>query len=92
MRELPNDQHITYQLQHRKCGKASCSTCRNGQGHGPYWYAYWREGTRLRSGYVGKVNPYEANAAQCEEPVVQSARSAMPPVKVQERVGETVLV
>ena len=54
----PNDQHVTYQLQHRKCGKKSCSTCRQGQGHGPYWYAYWREGTRLRSGYVGKINPY----------------------------------
>ena len=57
MRDIPNNQHITYQLQFRKCGKASCSTCRNGQGHGPYWYAYWREGSRLRSGYVGKVHP-----------------------------------
>ncbi|HZR39327.1 MAG TPA: DUF6788 family protein [Ktedonobacteraceae bacterium] len=57
MTEIPSDQHITYQLQYRKCGKASCSTCRNGQGHGPYWYAYWREGSRLRSGYVGKVHP-----------------------------------
>ncbi|HEY4036312.1 MAG TPA: DUF6788 family protein [Ktedonobacteraceae bacterium] len=57
MRDIPSDQHITYQLQYRKCGKASCSTCRNGQGHGPYWYAYWREGSRLRSGYVGKVHP-----------------------------------
>ena len=54
MTELPADQHITYQLQFRKCGKPSCSTCRDGQGHGPYWYAYWREGSRLRSGYVGK--------------------------------------
>jgi hypothetical protein len=57
MTEIPNDQHITYQLQFRKCGKASCSTCRNGQGHGPYWYAYWREGSRLKSGYVGKIHP-----------------------------------
>jgi hypothetical protein len=57
MTQLPNDQHITYQLQYRKCGKPSCSTCRDGQGHGPYWYAYWREGSRLRSGYIGKVHP-----------------------------------
>jgi len=57
MTDIPSDQHITYQLQYRKCGKASCSTCRNGQGHGPYWYAYWREGARLRSGYVGKIHP-----------------------------------
>jgi hypothetical protein len=57
MLQLPSDQHITYQLQYRKCGKRSCSTCRQGQGHGPYWYAYWREGSRLRSGYIGKVPP-----------------------------------
>lgn len=57
MKDIPRDQHITYQLQYRKCGKTSCSTCRNGPGHGPYWYAYWREGSRLRSGYVGKVHP-----------------------------------
>lgn len=63
MTQLPNDQHITYQLQFRKCGKASCSTCRDGQGHGPYWYAYWREGSRLRSGYIGKVSPEEATYA-----------------------------
>jgi hypothetical protein len=52
--KIPSDQHITYQLQYRKCGKSSCSTCRNTQGHGPYWYAYWRQGSRLVSGYVGK--------------------------------------
>ncbi|HLZ55866.1 MAG TPA: hypothetical protein VKR06_02870 [Ktedonosporobacter sp.] len=54
---IPTDQHITYQYQYRKCGKASCSTCRNTQGHGPYWYAYWRTGAKLISGYVGKSNP-----------------------------------
>lgn len=52
--KIPSDQHITYQLQYRKCGKSSCSTCRNSQGHGPYWYAYWRQGPRLISGYIGK--------------------------------------
>ncbi len=63
MTEIPSDQHITYQLQYRKCGKTSCGTCRNGQGHGPYWYAYWREGARLRSGYVGKVHPNQQKGA-----------------------------
>src|SRR5437764_2256338 len=57
MTQLLSNQHITYQLQYRKCGKTSCGTCRDGQGHGPYWYAYWREGSRLRSGYIGKVQP-----------------------------------
>jgi len=63
MANLPTDSHITYQLQYRKCGKPSCSTCKRGPGHGPYWYAYWREGTRLRSGYVGKVQPVGVSPA-----------------------------
>ena len=63
MTQLPTDQHVTYQLQYRKCGKASCGTCRDGQGHGPYWYAYWREGPRLRSAYIGKVQPAANHAS-----------------------------
>ena len=54
MKQLPGDQHITYQLQYSKCGKPTCRTCREGQGHGPYWYAYWHDGSRLKSGYIGK--------------------------------------
>jgi hypothetical protein len=57
MKELPKDKNITYQYQRRKCGQAGCSTCRNGLGHGPYWYAYWRDGKRLVSAYIGKVLP-----------------------------------
>ncbi len=60
---LPADRHITYQLQRRTCGKASCRPCQNGQGHGPYWYAYWREGSRLRSGYIGKTRPASVHSA-----------------------------
>src|SRR5689334_10227167 len=63
MIQLPSDLHITYQHQYRKCGKSTCSTCRTGQGHGPYWYAYWREGSRLRSGYIGKVHPDDESKA-----------------------------
>jgi hypothetical protein len=66
MTNIPSDQHITYQLQYRKCGKPSCSTCKVGQGHGPYWYAYWREGSRLRSGYIGKVHPNAQKQAEAE--------------------------
>lgn len=57
MATLPTDLHITYQLQFRKCGKVKCGTCKSGRGHGPYWYAYWREGNRLHSGYIGKNQP-----------------------------------
>ena len=64
MIQLPNNHRVTYQLQYRKCGKATCSTCREGPGHGPYWYAYWREGARLRSGYIGKVRPEGVSLAE----------------------------
>ena len=88
MTELPNDQHITYQLQHRKCGKASCSTCRTGHGHGPYWYAYWREGSRLRSGYVGKISPNEID----DSSRLSQQQMVTPPLVMRERVEEAVLV
>jgi hypothetical protein len=81
MAQLPNNHHITYQLQYRKCGKPSCRTCRSGPGHGPYWYAYWREGSRLRSAYIGKVRP-----ASLETPLGSSA----PESRKETRSGDTV--
>ncbi len=44
----------TYRQRYIRCGKAGCTTCSEGLGHGPYWYAYWREGTKIRSTYIGK--------------------------------------
>lgn len=50
-----------YQQEKRRCGKSGCR-CMNGNllevGHGPYWYAYWREQGKLRSRYVGKRVPW----------------------------------
>jgi hypothetical protein len=52
----------TYQHEKRRCGKAACR-CSEGNlsqvGHGPYWYAYWKENGRLRSQYIGKRPPWE---------------------------------
>jgi hypothetical protein len=77
MAKIPADHHITYQLQFRKCGKPRCSTCRQGAGHGPYWYAYWREGTRLRSGYVGKYPPASLSKAIAERTMARVASMAV---------------
>ena len=44
---------ITYELQYRKCGCPGCK-CHHGQPHGPYWYAYYRTGNKLKSQYIGK--------------------------------------
>jgi len=54
----PSDAHITYSQQYRRCGKPACAHCAaGGMGHGPYWFAYWRAGGRLRSRYLGKQAP-----------------------------------
>lgn len=44
---------VTYRLEPVRCGKKGCTRCP----HGPYWYAYWREGGRMRSRYIGKSLP-----------------------------------
>jgi len=46
----------TYRLELVRCGKGSCK-CAEGKLHGPYWYAYWSEGGRTKSQYVGKRLP-----------------------------------
>lgn len=48
---------VTYRQERVRCGREGCTRCP----HGPYWYAYWREGGRLRSRYIGK-RPPEAEA------------------------------
>ncbi|MBE3561346.1 MAG: hypothetical protein IMW89_19310 [Ktedonobacteraceae bacterium] len=87
MAKIPSNQHITYQLQFRKCGKTSCSTCRNGQGHGPYWYAYWREDSRLRSGYVGKQRPEGAVVRRKSVSPADTAQKEQIPARVANGVG-----
>ena len=44
---------VTYRLETVRCGKSNCRSCP----HGPYWYAYYREGDKLRSRYVGRELP-----------------------------------
>lgn len=57
-REVIETQRIgdrLYQLELVRCGKAGCKCAGiDGELHGPYWYAYWREDGRLKSRYVGK--------------------------------------
>jgi len=41
---------VLYKVKYIKCGKESCSKCP----HGPYIYAFWRQGNRVKSSYLGK--------------------------------------
>ncbi|KGF71563.1 hypothetical protein DO97_17510 [Neosynechococcus sphagnicola sy1] len=58
-KEEPVTQDISYQQQYRRCGKPTCGTCP----HGPYWYAYWRDGAKVKSRYIGKELHKSAIAA-----------------------------
>ncbi len=63
-----------YLQQAVQCGKPSCHCMQGGAMHGPYWYAYWWEGGRCRSRYVGKHLPKE-RPMQPERTPLPSAHS-----------------
>ncbi len=50
---------VTYHQQVSYCGKSRCRKCREGTGHGPYWYAYRTENGRTTRTYIGKNLPAE---------------------------------
>jgi hypothetical protein len=41
--------------EYRRCGAEGCRTCQDGLGHGPYRYAVWREGAKVKRKYLGKA-------------------------------------
>ncbi len=55
----PSGKEALWQLEYVRCGKPRCQKCTIGDGHGPYWYYYWRESSRdkLKSKYWGKRDP-----------------------------------
>src|SRR5713226_858022 len=55
------DDQVTYRQQVNFCGKPRCRKCRDGIGHGPYWYAYHltADGRKERV-YIGKNLPTDA--------------------------------
>jgi hypothetical protein len=54
----PRRGKVTYRQEMVRCGRDTCTRCP----HGPYWYAYWREGGRMRSRYIGKNLPEGARS------------------------------
>src|SRR6266700_7178583 len=55
---------VTYRQQFTRCGKQRCRKCKEGGGHGPYWYAYWSENGRTVSKYIGTHLPPDIEQAQ----------------------------
>lgn len=48
---------VTYHQQVTYCGKPRCRRCREGIGHGPYWYAYQTINGQTTRKYIGKNLP-----------------------------------
>ena len=58
-----NTGKIAYHQQVSYCGKPRCKRCREGVGHGPYWYAYQTINGRTSRSYVGKHLPPDVAAS-----------------------------
>ena len=74
------DSKVTYRQQVSFCGKPQCRKCREGIGHGPYWYAYHtsEQGRMVRT-YVGKRLPAGVQGSQ----ITQIASTAQTPQATQ---------
>ncbi len=57
------DGKITYHQQVTYCGKPRCRKCREGIGHGPYWYSYQTVNGQTTRTYIGKTLPLAVQAA-----------------------------
>lgn len=76
---------VTYRQQFTRCGKERCRKCRDGLGHGPYWYAYWSENGRTVSKYIGIHPPQEVELEQ------QQPEKPHEPHEVPQQVGTQTL-
>jgi predicted ATPase/DNA-binding SARP family transcriptional activator len=65
---------VTYRQQFTRCGKQRCRKCKEGAGHGPYWYAYWSENGRTISKYIGIHPPADIELT----PIQSSPEQAQP--------------
>jgi DNA-binding SARP family transcriptional activator/Tfp pilus assembly protein PilF len=61
---LSKENKVTYRQQYTRCGKQRCRKCQEGNGHGPYWYAYWSENGRTISKYIGVQLPDDVKAGR----------------------------
>ena len=67
---------ITYHQQVSYCGKPHCRRCREGIGHGPYWYAYQTVNGRTIRTYIGKHPPSEMQGALAAAEEARDSASA----------------
>src|SRR5258708_18092637 len=72
--------NVTYRQQYSFCSKAGCRKCREGIGHGPYWYAYQTVQGRTVRTYIGKTLPAGVPQEQIATPASTPRASASAPL------------
>ena len=60
-----------YRQEFTRCNKERCKKCREGEGHGPYWYRYWWEDGKTRKKYIGKELPPHIHPDKLTEDLVE---------------------
>jgi len=76
-RQRSMNSKVTYRQQYTRCGKQRCRKCREGAGHGPYWYAYWSEKGRTVSKYIGSRLPEDIAMARRTRPEVADGEDSL---------------
>jgi DNA-binding SARP family transcriptional activator len=78
---------VIYYQKIKYCSKPSCRKCRQGIGHGPYWYAYQTEGGRTTRTYVGKELPANTSPEGdvLESPQARLRVQLLGPLRVERR-------
>ncbi|GCE02967.1 DUF6788 family protein [Dictyobacter aurantiacus] len=71
---------VTYRQQFTRCGKERCRKCKEGSGHGPYWYAYWSVNGRTVSKYIGTNLPEAVKQEQLVTTTPSTASSPSGPL------------
>lgn len=73
--KIPNNAHVTFRLEHIRCGRKKCKVCRGRKavGHGPYWYAYATVKGKFGKAYVGKDRAAWELARAASAPAVKAA-------------------
>ncbi len=65
--DVPGVPTVSYRRTSVRCGKG-CARCP----HGPYWYAYWKEGGRSRSQYIGRELPADVRRLLAADDALRS--------------------
>ncbi len=81
-RHLTTSSKVTYRQQYTRCGKERCRKCKEGAGHGPYWYAYWHENRRTISKYIGIHLPADIEIERRKVLEVDGGGGTTPPLSM----------